>query len=61
MRCIQCKGPFHPATGDYNRADDVATCGACIRAFYDWLKGHTRRRWQKMRFYEHTETSRRVP
>jgi len=38
MRCSGCRGPFHPASGDYDRAHCVATCGPCHRRFIDWLR-----------------------
>lgn len=57
VRCIRCKGPFHPSTGDYDHVHGVATCGACVRSFYEWLRGHVRRRWGKLDFYEHAATS----
>lgn len=60
-RCIQCKGPFHEASGNRDRRTGATTCGACYKPFLSWLSGHLKRRWGKLRFYEHTETSRRVP
>lgn len=57
VRCIRCKWPWHPATGDYDRAHDVATCGACARQFYSWLRGHVRRQWGGQDFYEAAATS----
>jgi hypothetical protein len=60
-RCLRCGGPHHPATGHIDARTGAIFCGACYRPFLDWLKGHLKRRWGKLRFYEHTETSRRVP
>ena len=57
MRCQVCKGPFHPASGDYDRKWDVATCGPCIRHFYAWAGGHTRQRRRGFDFYECAKTS----
>lgn len=57
MRCIQCKGPFHEASGDYDRKTGIATCGACYRPFLKWFKGHTKRTWGGRNFYEAAATS----
>lgn len=57
MRCFCCGGPFHPATGDYDRVWDIARCGPCIRSFYRWMRGHTARRWGGHAFYVEAETS----
>lgn len=57
MKCSCCGGPFHPATGDYDRRFDMARCGRCYREFLAWFKGHTRRKWGKLNFYEHAATS----
>ncbi len=40
-RCVSCGGVWHPASGDWNPALEVATCGRCVRAFWGWFKGHS--------------------
>jgi hypothetical protein len=60
MHCSSCTGVFHPATG-HQWSEKTRLCLRCARNWHEWLKGHTNRRWGKIRFYEHTETSRRVP
>lgn len=59
-RCLQCRGPYHEASGHRDRATGAVFCGGCYRPFLAWLKGHLKRRWGGVHFYEHTETSRRV-
>lgn len=53
MTCFRCGGPYHESTGDYDKKWDVAFCGPCCKKFYGWLKGHTKRRWGGLNFYEH--------
>jgi Mor family transcriptional regulator len=57
MRCNCCGGPFHPATGDYDKKYDRATCGACYRPFVKWVKGMMSRRWGGQNFYAAAATS----
>lgn len=57
MRCFQCKGPYHPATGDYDKKRDVAFCGPCYAPFVAWLKQHLNRVWGGSKFYDHSSTS----
>lgn len=52
-RCLQCGGPYHPATGHWDQHFDVVFCGACYKPFIAWLAGHLKRRWGKLRFYDH--------
>lgn len=56
MRCFACQGPFSEVTGHFF-APDVPYCGRCIRIFYQWMKGHTNRRWSGASFYEEAATS----
>ena len=39
MRCFQCGGPRHPATG-HAFDDEIGLCGRCARAMIAWVKGH---------------------
>ena len=57
MKCASCGGPFHPATGDWDRRYQVARCGTCMRSFVKWLKGMLGRRWSGQLFYEAAATS----
>lgn len=57
MRCFQCKGPYHPATGHYYREFKVAFCGGCYQPFVKWVAGHTKRKWSGASFYEEAATS----
>ncbi len=42
-RCTSCGGVWHPASGDWDRAFEIATCGRCHREFRQWFKGHAKR------------------
>ena len=59
-RCSARGGVYHPASGCALGSWTVL-CGPCERDRIAWLVKHTNRRWGKVRFYEQTETSRRVP
>lgn len=66
MTCFACHGPYHPATGHMfmppprlkeqdgdPRSDPViAYCGPCARRFFAWWRGHSKRKWGGMNFYE---------
>lgn len=39
MRCFQCGGPCHPATG-HAFDEETWLCGRCARAMIAWVKGH---------------------
>jgi hypothetical protein len=39
MRCFQCGGPCHPATG-HAFDEETWLCGACARGMISWVKGH---------------------
>lgn len=56
MKCFQCGGPFHPATGHFHRPD-VPVCGPCFRPFVAWVKQHTKRKWSGQSFYEAAASS----
>jgi hypothetical protein len=53
MRCFDCKGPWHPATGFVMGPQDTTICGTCHRRFVTWLRRHTARKWGGGFFYEH--------
>lgn len=55
-RCLQCKGPFHPATG-HMYAKDVGVCGACFRPFVAFYKGRMSLRKDGNRFADAAATS----
>lgn len=57
MRCFQCKGPWHDATGHWYPQWDIVFCGACYRSFVIFLKGHFKRKWGGYNFYEEAATS----
>ncbi|HVZ88056.1 MAG TPA: hypothetical protein VHG72_13880 [Polyangia bacterium] len=54
---MQCRGPFHPATGHVDRLTGALFCGACYRPFVKWIAGHTKRKWGGANFYEEAATS----
>jgi len=64
MRCSNCQGPWHPATGHAFSASTVA-CGPCAGRFWAWVVRHTNgkgaRRSRKVPvargFYESAATS----
>lgn len=58
MKCSACNNPYCEATG-HRLGDRTVLCGPCARRFLDWLKRHTSSRWGGLRFYDHTETSRK--
>lgn len=59
MRCANCGGPWHEATGHVlSPVTPTVLCGPCARGYLAWLRGHTNRRWGKVRFYDHAQTSR---
>lgn len=53
MRCFQCHGPFHPASGNWYEQWQIGFCGACYKPFVKWLSGHLKRKWGGLNFYEH--------
>lgn len=62
MRCRCCNGPFHEATGDYDRERDEGTCGACYRPFAQFMKRQMsrpvgRKATRATGFYEAARTS----
>lgn len=59
-RCNACGGVYHSATGCV-LGSRTFLCGPCERERIAWLVRHTSARWGGVRFYEHTETSRRCP
>jgi hypothetical protein len=56
MRCFQCQGPWHEATGHVLMAGTVL-CGPCARRFFAWMRGHLARRWGGHDFYAAAATS----
>ncbi len=46
IRCVACKGVWHPASGDWNPRFQVATCGRCHRDFWEWFNRHQKRLWR---------------
>ena len=50
--CSACGTPYHPSTGHIH-SDKTLLCGPCARDFSKWVSGQTRRRWGKVRFYDH--------
>jgi hypothetical protein len=50
VKCIQCGGPFHPASG-HQWSKEAVVCGRCHRNFIDWLKIQLKRITRKKRFY----------
>jgi hypothetical protein len=58
MRCFACRGPWHPATGHWwGDKYDIVYCGPCYLHFVTWLKGHLKRKWGGLVFYEEAATS----
>lgn len=62
MRCQVCRGPYHPATGDWDERWGRATCGPCHRNWWAYMKQHFSRKWgggkrQGPSFYEAALTS----
>lgn len=57
MRCVQCKGPWHPSSGHWYEEWGIVVCGGCYKPFLAWLSGHLKRRWGKVRFYDEAATS----
>jgi hypothetical protein len=55
LRCNVCRGPWHPATGDY-QSENMLTCGVCTRKWAKWMKTHMKRKWGKLDFYEHARS-----
>lgn len=55
--CFECKGPWHPSTGDYDKKWNIAFCEGCIKTFYKWMRQHTKRKWGGYNFYEEAQTS----
>lgn len=52
-RCFVCRGPYHEASGhNFREFADVFYCGACIRHFLTWMRGHMKRKWGALNFYE---------
>jgi len=53
--------PYHPATGHVlDRKSMAVLCGMHTRAFFNWIRGHTKKRWGKLNFYEEAARSVRV-
>lgn len=55
-KCSACGGPYHEATG-HRHSDKTRLCGACAKDYKDWVKGHTKRKWGKVAFYDHAAAS----
>lgn len=53
MRCQECQGPFHPATG-CQFTETAGLCHVCAGRFWAWVVRQTSRR-------EGTRGGRRVP
>ena len=49
--CFFCKGPFHPASGDFFGHQDTPSCGACTKATIKMIKERTSRRSGGVDFY----------
>lgn len=66
MRCCNCGGPAHPATGHCLSAA-LWLCGPCAGRFWAWVVRHTRSKAKRGRaptaqgFYEAAATSVRAP
>jgi hypothetical protein len=56
MRCSACGAPYHEASGHLH-SSRTRLCGACARAWLDWLKRHLNRRWGGVKFYDYAATS----
>lgn len=56
-KCFSCPGPFHQATGDWDPRYQIARCGACMKRFYNWQRGHMAREWSGQAFYEEAKAS----
>ena len=56
-RCLQCKGPYHEATGNYYEEWNVVFCGACYKPFVVWTKGMHKRKWGGEYFYDEAWSS----
>lgn len=57
IRCANCGGPHHPATGHAFTATTVL-CGPCAGRFWAWVVRHTARRYgAAASFYTHAATS----
>ena len=52
-KCFVCGAPFHPSSGGLFGHQNTPFCGACCRELLGFVKGHTARRWNKVRFYDH--------
>lgn len=57
MGCVQCGGPYHPASGHWYERWDVVVCGGCYKPFVRWVKGMMARKWSGAAFYEEAATS----
>jgi hypothetical protein len=56
MKCFQCQGPWHPATG-HVLATETVLCGPCAQRFFRWMRAHMARRWGGHDFYVEAATS----
>ena len=56
MQCLQCKGPWHPATG-HVFTPEARLCGPCARQFFSWMRATLRRRCNGHELYAAAATS----